>query len=273
MSQIVHHVSELRETCPSRTPSLDFHGLKNSPHAAMKGLVVSSLERDGDRVEPSSRSGFWIEHDLFGKPLHIFPDPAWLQMLRYAVAAAELGAPSTTYASSPFTRYRNALSPISSPVAVFSLTRPQMVSTDRPSVFFRMARFMSPNSSDVGFANRGAVVEFALNAENSCSIDEPAAVPRQANPSASVQPCILTCRGRGGQLQPTHGRDQHANKKRPHASSKRGRVTLAVLAASNNDGALVSYNLRKTVKRSLSVSASLCEAPSWLTLMQRAMSR
>jgi hypothetical protein len=42
---------------------------------------------------------------------------------------------------------------------------------------------------------------------------------------------------------------------------------------SSNAGALVSYKLRKTVKRSLSVLTSLSEAPSWLMSLQRAASR
>src|SRR6266446_5542868 len=83
-------------------------------------------------------------------------------MLRYAVAAAEPAGPSTTYASSSFTRYRNGRSPASSPDTFFPLTRPQMVSTDCPSVFFRMARFISPNSADAGSSNFAAIVVFAL---------------------------------------------------------------------------------------------------------------
>src|ERR1700716_2848504 len=82
-------------------------------------------------------------------------------MLRYADAAAEAG-PSTTYASSSFTRYRDGLSPVSSPDAFFPLTRPQMVSTDCPNVFFRMARFISPNSAVAGSSNLAAIVVFAL---------------------------------------------------------------------------------------------------------------
>src|SRR5882724_12256861 len=84
------------------------------------------------------------------------------QILRYALAAAEFAGPSTTYASSSVTRYRNGLSPVSSPAAFFPLTRPQMVSTDFPSVFFRMARFISPNSADAGSSNFAAIVVFAL---------------------------------------------------------------------------------------------------------------
>src|SRR6266403_1904223 len=83
-------------------------------------------------------------------------------MLRYALAAAEPGGPSTTYASSSLTRYRNGLSPVSSPVAFFPLTRPQMLSTDLPSVFFRKARFISPNSADAGTSNFAAIAVFAI---------------------------------------------------------------------------------------------------------------
>ena len=95
-------------------------------------------------------------------------------MLRYAVAAAEPAGPSTTYASSSFTRYRNGLSPLSSPDAFFPLTRPQMVSTDCPSVFFRTARFISPNSAEAGFSNFAAIVAFALTRTGS---DVPAGGP------------------------------------------------------------------------------------------------
>src|SRR6267142_2339866 len=84
------------------------------------------------------------------------------QILRYALAAAELAEPSTTYASSSVTRYRNGLSPVSSPDAFFPLTRPQMVSTDFPSVFLRMARFIAPNSADAGTSSFAAIVAFAL---------------------------------------------------------------------------------------------------------------
>jgi len=45
-----------------------------------------------------------------------------------------------------------------------------------------------------------------------------------------------------------------------------------LLRLMNDDGALVSYKLRKTVKRSLSVLASRREAPSWLMSLQRAAS-
>src|SRR3954451_18876261 len=83
-------------------------------------------------------------------------------MLRYAIAAAEPAEPSPTYASSSFTRYRNGLSPVSSPDAFFPLTRPQMVSMDCPTVFFRMARFISPNSADAGSSNFAAIAVFAL---------------------------------------------------------------------------------------------------------------
>jgi len=83
-------------------------------------------------------------------------------MLRYAVAAADPAGPSTTYASSSFTRYRNGLSPVSSPDTFFPLTRPQMVSTACPSRFFLTARFISPNSADAGFSNFAAIVAFAL---------------------------------------------------------------------------------------------------------------
>src|SRR5882724_9110083 len=83
-------------------------------------------------------------------------------MLRYALAAAEPAGPSTTYASSSFTRYRNGRSAVTSPDAFFPLTRPQMVSTDCPSVFFRIARCISPNSADAGFSSLAAIVVFAL---------------------------------------------------------------------------------------------------------------
>ena len=66
------------------------------------------------------------------------------------------------YASSSVTRYRNGQSPVSSPDAFFLLTRPQMVSTDFPSVFLRMARFISPNSAAAGSSNFAAIVVFAL---------------------------------------------------------------------------------------------------------------
>src|SRR5712672_2065334 len=83
-------------------------------------------------------------------------------MLRYALAAADPGGPSTTYASSSAMTYRNDLSPVSSPDAFFPLTRPQMVSTDLPKVFFRKARFISPNSADAGTSNFAAIAVFAL---------------------------------------------------------------------------------------------------------------
>jgi hypothetical protein len=41
------------------------------------------------------------------------------------------------------------------------------------------------------------------------------------------------------------------------------------LLRQNGDVALISYKLRKTVKRSLSVAHSLGEAPSWLMSIQR----
>jgi hypothetical protein len=41
----------------------------------------------------------------------------------------------------------------------------------------------------------------------------------------------------------------------------------------NDDGALISYKLRKTVKQPLSVTASAREAAAWLMSMQRAMPR
>ena len=88
--------------------------------------------------------------------------PGSLQILRYALAAAEFAGPLTTYASSSVTRYRNGQSPASSPDGFFRLTRPQMVSTDFPSVFLRMARFISPNSADGGSSNFAAIVAFAL---------------------------------------------------------------------------------------------------------------
>src|SRR5262245_49480794 len=37
-----------------------------------------------------------------------------------------------------------------------------MVSTDFPSIFLRMARFISPNSADAGFSNFAAIAAFAL---------------------------------------------------------------------------------------------------------------
>src|SRR6266699_92543 len=83
-------------------------------------------------------------------------------MLRYALAAAEPGGPSTTNASSSVMRYRKGLSPVSSPDAFFPLTRPQMVSTDCPKVFFRKARFISPNSADAGTSNFAAIAVFAI---------------------------------------------------------------------------------------------------------------
>src|SRR6185295_15927895 len=88
--------------------------------------------------------------------------PGSLQILRYALAPAEFAGPLTTYASSSVTRYRNGQSPASSPDAFFLLTRPQMVSTDFPSVFLRMARFISPNSAAAGSSNFAAIVVFAL---------------------------------------------------------------------------------------------------------------
>ena len=66
------------------------------------------------------------------------------------------------YASSSVTRYRNGQSPVSSPDGFFPLTRPQMVSTAFPSVFLRMARFISPNSADAGSSNFAAIVVLAL---------------------------------------------------------------------------------------------------------------
>src|ERR1700745_2003314 len=83
-------------------------------------------------------------------------------MLRYAIAAAESVLPSTTYASSSFTRYRNGLSPTSPPEAFFPLTWPQMVSTGFPIIFFLIARFMSLNSADAGFSIFAAIEIFAL---------------------------------------------------------------------------------------------------------------
>src|SRR3977135_2734012 len=83
-------------------------------------------------------------------------------MLRYAIDAAEPPGPSPTYAPSSFTRYRSGLSPVSSPDAFFPLTRPQMVSTGCPNVFFRVARFISPNSADAGSSHFAAIVVFAL---------------------------------------------------------------------------------------------------------------
>ena len=57
------------------------------------------------------------------------------------LAAAEFAAPLTMYASSSVTRYRNGLSPASSPDAFFPLTRPQMVSTDLPEHIFSHGPF------------------------------------------------------------------------------------------------------------------------------------
>ena len=45
---------------------------------------------------------------------------------------------------------------------LFLLTRPQMVSTDFPNVFLRIARFISPNSADAGSSSFAAIVVFAL---------------------------------------------------------------------------------------------------------------
>src|SRR5512135_2281795 len=98
-------------------------------------------------------------------------------MLRYAVAAAKLAEPSTTYASSSFTRYRNGLSPVFSPDAFLPLTRPQIVSTDSPRTFFRTARFISTNSADAGFSSFAAIVAFALTITGS---DVPAGGPDAA---------------------------------------------------------------------------------------------
>lgn len=86
----------------------------------------------------------------------------YLQIFRYAVDAAEPDLPSTTYASSSFTRYRNGLPPVSPPDALLPFTRPQIVSIARPNVFFRMARFMSLNSADPGSSICAAIVTFAL---------------------------------------------------------------------------------------------------------------
>ncbi len=86
----------------------------------------------------------------------------YLQIFRYAVDAADPDLPSTTYASSSFTRYRNGLPPVSPPDALLPFTRPQIVSTARPNVFFRMARFMSLNSADPGSSICAAIVTFAL---------------------------------------------------------------------------------------------------------------
>src|ERR1700754_232798 len=86
----------------------------------------------------------------------------YLQILRYAIAAAEFVVPSTTYASSSSTRYRNGLSPTSAPEAFFPLTWAQMLSTGRPITFFLTARFMSLNSADAGFSIFAAIEIFAL---------------------------------------------------------------------------------------------------------------
>ncbi|MGV7212706.1 hypothetical protein [Bradyrhizobium sp. UFLA05-112] len=42
------------------------------------------------------------------------------------------------------------------------MTRPQMVSTERPNVFFLMARFISLNSAEFGFSIFAAIETFAL---------------------------------------------------------------------------------------------------------------
>lgn len=87
----------------------------------------------------------------------------YLQMFRYAIAAAESGFPSTTtYASSSFTRYRKGLAPVSSPDAFLPLTCPQIVSTARPNVFNRIARSMSLNCADPGSSIFAAIESFAL---------------------------------------------------------------------------------------------------------------
>ena len=54
----------------------------------------------------------------------------------------------------------------------------------------------------------------------------------------------------------------------PEEVESRSQFLLRLM--SSNDGALVSYKLRKTVKRSLSVLVSQREAPSWLMPPQRA---
>gem|GEM_PF-3702899 len=86
-----------------------------------------------------------------------------LQIFRYAVDAADPDLPSTTYASSSFTRYRNGFSPVSSPDAFLPFTRPQIVSTARPNMFNRIARFISLNSADPGSSIFDAIVTFALS--------------------------------------------------------------------------------------------------------------
>src|ERR1700749_17214 len=86
----------------------------------------------------------------------------YLQIFRYAIAAAEFALPSTTYASSSLTRYRNGLSSTSAPEVFFPLTWPQMVSTGRPIIFFLTARFMSLNSAYAGSSIFAAIEIFAL---------------------------------------------------------------------------------------------------------------
>ncbi len=86
-----------------------------------------------------------------------------LQIFRYAVDAADPDLPSTTYASSSFTRYRNGLSPVSPPDALLPFARPQIVSTGRPSMFFRVARFTSLSSSVSGVPICVAIATFALS--------------------------------------------------------------------------------------------------------------
>jgi hypothetical protein len=88
--------------------------------------------------------------------------PGSLQILRYAVSAAESAGPKTTNPASFFTKYRNGLSLASSSDVFLVVTRPQMVSTDCPTIFFRMARFISMNSADAGSSSFAAIVVLAL---------------------------------------------------------------------------------------------------------------
>jgi hypothetical protein len=51
------------------------------------------LQRDEIRFNRHRALGFLIEHDLFGKPLHTFPDHAPDLYLRNAVACARAAGP------------------------------------------------------------------------------------------------------------------------------------------------------------------------------------
>src|SRR4030095_14000347 len=120
-------------------------------------------------MDGTARSSSKSDGSLVGaKPLRASPE--FMQMLRYAVAAADSAFPSTTYASSSFTRYRNALSPALSPDAFFPLTWPQIVSTGCPNVFLLISRFISSNSADAGsssFAATEVLAFFRIGSEPS----------------------------------------------------------------------------------------------------------